>query len=78
MDSNALKRTIKLRPFKPFSIHTASGESYRVRHPETILMSVGGNTIVLVTGGETFAMLDLEGITEITFGRGKSSAKKEI
>lgn len=34
MQPEPIRSAHKLRPFKPFTILTASGESYHVSHPE--------------------------------------------
>ena len=38
---------LKAKPFRPFRIHMASGESFEVRHPE--MARVGRNTLILFT-----------------------------
>jgi len=61
----------RLRPFKPFVIHTASGESYPVTHPETVWQSPGGHTVIVGIKGEEVAMIDIEQITEFVFATRK-------
>jgi hypothetical protein len=67
----------RLRPFKPFTIHTASGESYRVAHPEAAWQSPGGHTIIVGIRGEEVAMIDIDQITEFVFGTSKARSKPE-
>lgn len=38
---------VRARPFRPFRIHRASGESFDVRHPE--MVRVGRNSMMLFT-----------------------------
>jgi hypothetical protein len=54
------------RPIHPFTIHTASGESYTVKHPETMAIDEEDGVIVLLPGRGKFAMVDVSSITEIT------------
>jgi hypothetical protein len=61
----------RLRPFKPFVIHTASGESYPVTHPETVWQSPGGHTVIVGIKGEEVAMIDIDHITEFVFATRK-------
>ena len=55
------------RPFKPFEIRTASGESYPVTHPEDVWQSPGGEAVIVAikdVDGESVVMLDVQHITE--------------
>jgi hypothetical protein len=61
------RSTHRLRPFKPFVIHTASGESYAVTHPEAVWQSPAGHTIIVSIKGEEVAMIDFDHITECVF-----------
>jgi hypothetical protein len=38
---------LKAKPFRPFRIHMASGETFDVRHPE--MARVGRNSLILFT-----------------------------
>jgi hypothetical protein len=65
----------RLRPFKPFVIHTASGESYPVTHPETLWQSPGGHTVIVGIKGEEVAMIDIDHITEFVFATRKAARR---
>jgi hypothetical protein len=54
------------RPVRPFTIHTASGETYTVKHPETMAIDEGDEILFLLPGPGKLAMLDIASITEIT------------
>ena len=54
------------RPVRPFVIHTASGERYPVRHPETMAIDEEDGIVFLLWGGGGMAMIDIASITEIT------------
>jgi hypothetical protein len=38
---------LRAKPFRPFRIHMASGETFEVRHPE--MVRVGRNSVMLFT-----------------------------
>jgi hypothetical protein len=54
------------RPVRPFTIHTASGETYTVKHPETMAIDEEDEILFLLPGHGKLAMLDIASITEIT------------
>jgi len=54
---NDLLSYVKAKPFRPFRIHMASGETFDVRHPE--MARVGRNSLMLFTFvGETPELFD--------------------
>ena len=60
----AARRT---KPFKPFSLHTGSGESYLILHPENMATHEQASMVLLFFGPGEAALLDLDNITEITY-----------
>jgi hypothetical protein len=53
MHADTLKEVLHAQPFQPFTIHTVSGESYLVDHPDFASLSRGGRTISInPPGGE--------------------------
>ena len=41
------------QPFQPFTVHTVSGETYPVDHPDFATLTRGGRSIVInIPGGE--------------------------
>ena len=68
MDHEQFRSAYNLRPFRPITIQTASGESFQVTHPEAIWQSPQGGTVIVSTGSETFAMFATEQITAFVFG----------
>jgi len=68
MDADQFRGAYKLRPFRPITIQTSPGEAYTVKHPEAIWQSPLGGTVIVATGGESFAMLATEHITAFQFG----------
>ena len=65
MQPQPIRDAHRKRPFQAFEIHTASGESYLVSHPEAMIQSPGGNTVVVMPGDESVVILDVPDITEI-------------
>ena len=65
------------RPIRPFTIHTASGESYTVRHPETMAIDEEDDIIFLLPGPGKLAMIDIASITEITRDFTKQETRAE-
>lgn len=66
MNIERIRTFYRQRPVRPFTIHTASGESYTVKHPETMAINEEDDVILLLPGPNQFAMLDVSSITEIT------------
>ncbi len=66
----AARRT---KPFKPFSLHTGSGESYLIAHPENMATHEQASMVLIFSGPGEAALLDLENITEITYQPRSSS-----
>jgi hypothetical protein len=67
MNVEQFQNAHRLSPFRPFSIRTASGESYKVSHPEAVWQSPGGHTIIVGIKGEEVAMIDIGHITKFVF-----------
>lgn len=59
MTREAINRTVQTEPFKPFALRLADGTLVPVPHPEFILLTEGGRTAIVATGGEDFKILDL-------------------
>jgi hypothetical protein len=64
---------LKARPFRPFRVHMASGETFEVRHPE--MVRVGRSSIILFTfvsddpdlydRWETISLMLMERVTQL-------------
>ena len=74
MNAEQIKSAHNLKPFKPFTIRTSSGESYHVAHPEVLWQSPGGQTVIVGLGGEAVVMMDAGHITEFVYGRKKAAS----
>lgn len=74
MTRDAIHRTAKAEPFKPFALRLTDGSLVPVRHPEFILLTEGGRTAIVATEGEDFRILDLAQIRAIEFGESNTPA----
>ena len=66
MDIQRIRPFHDQRPVRPFTIHTASGESYTVRHPERMAIGAEDGVILVVPGPGKLAMIDMSNIVEVT------------
>ena len=75
MTAEQFRSALRVKPFKAFAIHTASGESYAVAHPEAVWQSPDGATVIVATGpGGACALMGVEHVTEVT-DPGKKAAR---
>jgi hypothetical protein len=61
---NPVLAMLRDKPFRPFEIHTASGETYQVKGPEMIAVSPGGGLAVVFDAGNGVALVSMDQITE--------------
>ena len=53
MHAETLKEILHAQPFQPFTVHTVSGETYLVDHPDFVWLPGRGQTIYIhLPGGE--------------------------
>lgn len=71
MTQEMLKKAWKAEPFEPFRIRTADGREYNVPHPDFIMLSPSGRTVVVADSDETFEMIDLLLVASIHVGDGR-------
>lgn len=77
MTVESLKKVLTAEPFRPFTLHTASGRQLRVRHPELILFLGAGRTIAINDPkADTFDIVDLLLIDSLEFGAGNGSSAR--
>ncbi|HXP59744.1 MAG TPA: hypothetical protein VN829_04585 [Dongiaceae bacterium] len=63
MTREAVYNALHERPFKKFSLRLTDGSLIPVPHPEFMLLTQGGRTAVVSTGGEHFRIVDLALVT---------------
>ena len=60
---------IRAQPFRPFTIHTADGRSFYVKHPEFVARSPKGRTVVVHYDEDRMVILDLLLVASVQLGR---------
>ena len=68
MTAQAIAHFLHAQPFRPFTLITASGKSYRVPHPEFVAFGPSRRIALIFTDEESFDALDVRNITEIQHG----------
>ena len=66
MHAETLKELIHAKSFQPFTLHLADGHTVEVPHPDFILLTRGGRTAAVSTGGEKIEILDVALVTRVT------------
>lgn len=66
MTAEQLRGAREASPFQPFTIHLADGRSHRVPHRDYLSMAPVGRTVIVYGEGDSFSILDLLLITEVT------------
>jgi len=77
MTIEKLKALNQARPFRPFVIHTADGESFRVDHPEFLAQSPTGRTVTLELGDGSSQHINLLLVTRLAEHPSKSANGKK-
>jgi hypothetical protein len=65
MTTEQLRRYKDARPFRPFDIFMADGRRLTVPHPELIMLSPSGRTIIVGMPDDTFEIVDLLLVTSL-------------
>jgi hypothetical protein len=65
-----LRNTIRASPFRPFTVHVADGRTFHVPHPDFVVQSPAGRTVILFDSAEneSFSIVDLLLVTELEVG----------
>ncbi len=74
MNSNEIRAAARSEPFRPFVMRTTGGREYTVHHPEWVMLSPSGRTLVVAGSDDAFAVVDvlmIESINFISNGRGR-------
>jgi hypothetical protein len=77
MTSNEIRAAVRSEPFRPFVMRTTGGREYTVHHPEWVMLSPSGRTLVVVGSDDAFAVVDvlmIESINFISNGRGRKKS----
>jgi hypothetical protein len=76
MTVEQMRKAHSAKPFQPFVIHLADSRTLPVNHPEMMMFSQSGRTVVVSLPDDTFEIIDLLLVTSIrvpghTNGSGK-------
>jgi hypothetical protein len=65
MTSAQWKEAMGTRPFMPFTIRTADGREFEVKHPEMAWATPGGRVVFVATSPDSAAAIDLLLVTAL-------------
>ena len=65
MNAEAVRETRNSQPFVPFTMHLADGRSFRVPHPETLLIPPRNPRIIVLADGEHIRIIDVLLVVEL-------------
>ncbi|HMO24872.1 MAG TPA: hypothetical protein PKB10_01250 [Tepidisphaeraceae bacterium] len=78
MNPDQLEKLRLERPFQPFTMHLSDGTRYPVPSPEYVMHTKSGRSVAVLTGdGETFAIVDMLHVTQLTVGQQTELAAEE-
>ena len=67
MTAEQLREFVKRKPFEPFTIHLADGASFKVTHPESLVLPEGwSTTAIAVFPKDRFSFIYLKSITHVS------------
>jgi hypothetical protein len=75
MEADQFRSALKVKPFRPFTVNTSSGEKYKVGHPEAVWISPSGKTVLVHIQGEEVALMDMSLVAEIVLATAKAGRK---
>ena len=76
MTVQAIQQFLEARPFRPFTLGTASGQIYSVPHPEFLYFTPSRRVAHVFTDAERFDALDVLTITEVRHGGTRAKPKR--
>lgn len=65
MTTQQLRDMLQAVPFRAFTIHLADGRHVPVEHPEFVLISPSGRTMIVYLPDDSFNIIDLLLITDL-------------
>jgi len=65
MTTEQCRATLRLQPFRPFTIRMADGRSFDVAHPDLVAQSQSGRTVIVIQSDESYSLLDLPSMSEL-------------
>jgi hypothetical protein len=74
MTTEQFRSTLRLQPFRPFTIRMADGRTFDVPHPDFVAQSPSGRTVVVFQEDDNYSLLDLLLMTELEVHSSNGSA----
>lgn len=65
MTTEQFRSTLRLEPFRPFTIRMADGRAFDVVHPDFVAQSPSGRTVIVFQSDDNYSILDLLLMTEL-------------
>jgi hypothetical protein len=65
MTVEQFKSTLRLQPFRPFTIRMADGRTFHVAHSDFVAQSPTGRTVIVFQQDDSYSLLDLLLMTEV-------------
>jgi hypothetical protein len=72
MTSEDIRDMLRAKPFRPFQLNLADGDSFQVFHPDFAMISPNGETVVAYTRDNQMKMIDVMLITSIEHVNGRT------
>jgi hypothetical protein len=69
MRADEIRKAQKAEPFRPYWVRLADGREYHVPHPEFLIMTQDGRTIVVIDKDDSIDILDGMLITALHFDK---------
>lgn len=73
MTVDQVREVQQASPFKPYKLCLADGRSFEVRHPELVLITPGGRTVVVAVSDDAVTIIDLLLVTSIDIVDGSAT-----
>ena len=77
MQAKQLREVHQARPFQPFTLCLADGKEVSVDHPELLMITPGGRTVVVAVNDDAVKILDTLLITSIELNGRKPRQRRK-
>ena len=71
MNIQQIRELHRAQPFKPFTLRLTDGNEYSVKHPEFLMITKSGRSIVLATSDDAVEIIDSLLVASIQVGNGR-------
>ena len=73
MNVHELRQINLANPFRPYTIRTSDGQTVHVPHPDYMLISPGGDTLVVFDQDGMLHIIDADHVSKIEMRRARSA-----